>query len=258
MNIKDNRPGSGPFAMVRRDVLTHPVVTGGDAWGRSWRPMNGATYAVWLILLSHVGGRRDGWGVSLARLQSDTGLSASSVKRAIRELLQRRLLRKVTQSLPGGGQGSNRWYVQDPPPPTYGQLAEGGPDLAPGPGPDLAPGPGSDLAPFGDVPSETKTGNNPPGPPTGGAYDKEERISFLFLRFSELGFEAKKRDVDHGETWNYRIWVECMEDPRLITMYLRNPGGWNGICPPWGVTRLREVAAAAQKALVVVAQLPLL
>jgi len=263
MHIKDARPGSGPFAMVRRSVLTHPVVTGGEAWGRTWRPMNGATYAVWLCLLSHVGGRHNGWGVTLATIQAETNLSHSSVKRAIRELLDRQLLRRVAQMMPGGGRGSNRWFIQDPPLPTYGKPVEGGPDLTPSPRSDLAPPPGPDSAPFGDVPSETENGNNPPSPPAGGDWVKEERISWLRAKLAEVGVlylqMGNESALDEPQRHvMYRFWVHLMERPRELAELLRAPAGWNQISPPWGTVRTREVAEAARLALLDVGQMPLI
>ena len=122
MKVADGR--TGPYALLFLAHMQAPEVRGGVALGVEWSPMGGSSWAVWAVLAAYCGGRPDGWGVTVATLQADTGCSRSTVFRALADLQSRGLLQATPERKANGGQGATRFHLsarpslshaQDPP-----------------------------------------------------------------------------------------------------------------------------------------------
>ena len=114
MKVADGR--TGPYALLFLAHMQAPEVRGGvDPQGVDWSPMGGSSWAVWAVLAAYCGGRPDGWGVTVATLQADTGCSRSTVFRALADLQTRGLLQSTPERKPNGGQGATRFHLSAPP-----------------------------------------------------------------------------------------------------------------------------------------------
>ncbi len=250
-DVKDGRPGSGPFAQVTLADLTHPAVRGGD--GR--KPLSGSSWAVWMVLAAYVGGRRNGWGVSIGQLVSDTGWPRRTVFRALEDLRGRGLLRAAVQQRPSGGQGTNRYWLCSPGHPVD-KSAQGVSPMSPPRVSPMSPPRVTRVTPFGDSQVGDSNSTSPPSPPDGGdGWDKTSRVLWLQQHMTAIGDAAKAHPWD---TDRYPYWLSIVKNSQhSAALWKAGAGGYWKACPPWGGVRTREVAAACQKALMEVAQLSL-